>query len=249
MVSRHKRSRCVVGTEKATWAIVGSRCLPRLGAPEAGRRPRSSLLSHIEWGRFGRASFQEGCNLERVPLRPSICLHSFLVSPDRFPHHQSSSVTLKRSLILSGRHGVRRKLVRQLGEHRRVYQCSTCSKVFQNSSNLSRHVRSHGESPPSPSSPGRGPAPRGSFLSVGSFRGQAVQVRGVYEAVQPQGESEAARVLQAQQERGVWARGRPSWLWGSGRWAGRGQHRGAGRSGGAGGEDGLFPGSDNPSCA
>ena len=76
--------------------------------------------------------------------------HSSSVSPARFPHHQSSSITLKRSLILSSRHGIRRKLVRQLGEHRRVYQCSTCSKVFQNSSNLSRHVRSHGESRLSP---------------------------------------------------------------------------------------------------
>ncbi|KAG7247769.1 hypothetical protein CRUP_036774, partial [Coryphaenoides rupestris] len=28
-------------------------------------------------------------------------------------------------------------------EHKRAYRCSLCSKVFQNSSNLNRHVRSH----------------------------------------------------------------------------------------------------------
>uniref|UniRef100_A0A8C5KUB0 PR domain containing 15 n=1 Tax=Jaculus jaculus TaxID=51337 RepID=A0A8C5KUB0_JACJA len=66
-------------------------------------------------------------------------------SGPKFTHHTSSTIALKRGLVLSSRHGVRRKLVRQLGEHKRVHQCGTCSKVFQNSSNLSRHVRSHGD--------------------------------------------------------------------------------------------------------
>lgn len=67
----------------------------------------------------------------------------FFLWSSRFAHHQNS-MSLKRSLILSSRHGIRRKLIKQLGEHKRVYQCSICSKIFQNSSNLSRHIRSHG---------------------------------------------------------------------------------------------------------
>ncbi|XP_054610741.1 PR domain zinc finger protein 15 isoform X2 [Dunckerocampus dactyliophorus] len=30
-------------------------------------------------------------------------------------------------------------------EHKKVYRCSLCNKVFQNSSNLNRHIRSHGD--------------------------------------------------------------------------------------------------------
>ncbi|XP_012926817.1 PR domain zinc finger protein 15 isoform X1 [Heterocephalus glaber] len=63
----------------------------------------------------------------------------------KFTHHTSSALALKRGLVLASRHGIRRKLARQLGEHKRVHQCGVCSKVFQNSSNLSRHVRSHGD--------------------------------------------------------------------------------------------------------
>lgn len=29
-------------------------------------------------------------------------------------------------------------------EHKKVYACPRCNKVFQNSSNLNRHIRSHG---------------------------------------------------------------------------------------------------------
>lgn len=69
---------------------------------------------------------------------PSIC-------PSLSGRFTSSALALKRGLVLASRHGIRRKLARQLGEHKRVHQCEVCSKVFQNSSNLSRHVRSHGE--------------------------------------------------------------------------------------------------------
>ncbi|OCT91308.1 PR domain zinc finger protein 15 isoform X2 [Xenopus laevis] len=63
----------------------------------------------------------------------------------KFAFHQNNS-PMKRSMLLPGsRHGIRRKFARQLGDHKRVFQCNICSKVFRNSSNLSRHVRSHGD--------------------------------------------------------------------------------------------------------
>ncbi|XP_040278971.1 PR domain zinc finger protein 15 isoform X2 [Bufo bufo] len=69
--------------------------------------------------------------------------NSNLSPVSKFAFHQGNN-NMKR--LLSGpRHGMKRKFVRQLGDHKRVFQCNICSKVFRNSSNLSRHVRSHGD--------------------------------------------------------------------------------------------------------
>ncbi|XP_053500643.1 PR domain zinc finger protein 15 [Ictalurus furcatus] len=46
--------------------------------------------------------------------------------------------------LLSGKSVVRKRVLKS-GDHKRVYQCILCNKVFQNSSNLNRHVRSHGD--------------------------------------------------------------------------------------------------------
>ncbi|XP_062869795.1 PR domain zinc finger protein 15 [Trichomycterus rosablanca] len=46
--------------------------------------------------------------------------------------------------VMSGKSALRRRLLKS-GDHKRVYQCVLCNKVFQNSSNLNRHVRSHGD--------------------------------------------------------------------------------------------------------
>ncbi|XP_077335981.1 PR domain zinc finger protein 15 isoform X2 [Lithobates pipiens] len=68
-----------------------------------------------------------------------------LTPVSKFAFHQGNN-SLKRGMLLSStRHSMRRKFVRQLGDHKRVFQCNVCSKVFRNSSNLSRHIRSHGD--------------------------------------------------------------------------------------------------------
>ncbi|XP_061104658.1 PR domain zinc finger protein 15 [Conger conger] len=51
---------------------------------------------------------------------------------------------MARTLMPSSKSGIRKRFLRQ-GEHKRVYQCSLCNKTFQNSSNLNRHIRSHGD--------------------------------------------------------------------------------------------------------
>ncbi|KAA0704085.1 Zinc finger protein 15 [Triplophysa tibetana] len=52
---------------------------------------------------------------------------------------------MTRPFISSGKTGIKKRSMRQGGDHKRVYQCWLCNKVFQNSSNLNRHIRSHGD--------------------------------------------------------------------------------------------------------
>uniref|UniRef100_A0A4W5LT84 PR/SET domain 15 n=1 Tax=Hucho hucho TaxID=62062 RepID=A0A4W5LT84_9TELE len=50
-----------------------------------------------------------------------------------------------RTLLSAGMPGSRKRFLRQGGDHKRLYKCTLCNKVFQNSSNLNRHIRSHGD--------------------------------------------------------------------------------------------------------
>uniref|UniRef100_A0A672LRU9 PR domain zinc finger protein 1 n=1 Tax=Sinocyclocheilus grahami TaxID=75366 RepID=A0A672LRU9_SINGR len=57
----------------------------------------------------------------------------------------TSSLGLVSFFKTFSRPGMRKRSLRQGGDHKRVFQCCLCSKVFQNSSNLNRHIRSHGD--------------------------------------------------------------------------------------------------------
>ncbi|XP_043927885.1 PR domain zinc finger protein 15 [Protopterus annectens] len=67
---------------------------------------------------------------------------------ERKPGKTQKAIHSVRSLMNRqdfSRQGLRRKFGKCFGEHKRLYQCNLCSKVFQNSSNRTRHVRSHGD--------------------------------------------------------------------------------------------------------
>ncbi|XP_067288816.1 PR domain zinc finger protein 15 [Pseudorasbora parva] len=76
-----------------------------------------------------------------VPLTV-LDVHEVMVSGDGPPVKTSR---LTRSPISSGKSGLRKRSLRPGSDHKRVYQCCLCCKVFQNSSNLNRHIRSHGD--------------------------------------------------------------------------------------------------------
>ncbi|XP_072515288.1 PR domain zinc finger protein 15 isoform X2 [Salminus brasiliensis] len=50
-----------------------------------------------------------------------------------------------RCLMPLSKSAIRKRFLRPGGDHKWLYQCGLCSKVFQNSSNLNRHIRSHGD--------------------------------------------------------------------------------------------------------
>lgn len=53
-------------------------------------------------------------------------------------------LTAAEDSLLTGPEGFAVLKRHKVREHKRVYRCSLCNKVFQNSSNLNRHIRSHG---------------------------------------------------------------------------------------------------------
>lgn len=57
---------------------------------------------------------------------------------------RSQLVTTAEDSLLSAPEGHTVVKRHKLREHKRVYRCSLCNKIFQNSSNLNRHIRSHG---------------------------------------------------------------------------------------------------------
>uniref|UniRef100_A0A8C9RQV9 PR/SET domain 15 n=1 Tax=Scleropages formosus TaxID=113540 RepID=A0A8C9RQV9_SCLFO len=80
---------------------------------------------------------------EAVPASPEIKKKTVRVRKTRGP--KASCIAYCTVICLHCRVAIRKRLLKQGGEHKRVYQCSLCNKVFQNSSNLNRHIRSHGD--------------------------------------------------------------------------------------------------------
>uniref|UniRef100_H2MAX7 PR/SET domain 15 n=1 Tax=Oryzias latipes TaxID=8090 RepID=H2MAX7_ORYLA len=60
------------------------------------------------------------------------------------PRPREAAAADGRSLLSSAADGAVVPKRHKTREHKRVYRCSLCSKIFQNSSNLNRHIRSHG---------------------------------------------------------------------------------------------------------
>lgn len=70
--------------------------------------------------------------------------HHFECADLKLPAERAQLLAAAEDTLLSGPEGFTILKRHKVREHKRVYRCSLCNKVFQNSSNLNRHIRSHG---------------------------------------------------------------------------------------------------------
>lgn len=70
--------------------------------------------------------------------------HHFECADLKLPAERAQLLAAAEDTLLSGPEGFAILKRHKVREHKRVYRCSLCNKVFQNSSNLNRHIRSHG---------------------------------------------------------------------------------------------------------
>ncbi|XP_036451704.1 PR domain zinc finger protein 15 [Colossoma macropomum] len=80
-------------------------------------------------------------SLTPEPTLPVLDVQDFMGDGDGL---QVKLTKTTRCLLPLAKSGMRKRFLRPSGDHKRVYQCGLCSKLFQNSSNLNRHIRSHG---------------------------------------------------------------------------------------------------------
>uniref|UniRef100_A0A8U8BQC8 Uncharacterized protein n=1 Tax=Geospiza parvula TaxID=87175 RepID=A0A8U8BQC8_GEOPR len=109
------------------------------------------LLSHLEQAKGASPSSQNDAEkaekaAEAVPADQPVASDTASASTDSRRKarrgRKAKTAKVETPLVIDEE---KDSLIKQLGEHKRVYQCSICSKIFQNSSNLSRHIRSHGD--------------------------------------------------------------------------------------------------------
>ncbi|GAA6084474.1 PR domain zinc finger protein 15 isoform X3 [Tachysurus ichikawai] len=101
-------------------------------SPEANGTPAApDLKKRVNRQRRAKGEITE---LSKIPVSDLTKRGNLSIKPSRHT----------RCLITGGKSVVRKRVLKS-GDHKRVYQCILCNKVFQNSSNLNRHVRSHGD--------------------------------------------------------------------------------------------------------
>uniref|UniRef100_A0A8C4RNI3 PR/SET domain 15 n=1 Tax=Erpetoichthys calabaricus TaxID=27687 RepID=A0A8C4RNI3_ERPCA len=149
------------GTELRVWygAFYAKRMEKPLLKPTVTPLTTDHLLSHLEEVKGVCQTVNEVApEPQPVVEAPNVTITSEAVNPStspkkksgrirkpKVPKMPSAPVSVERIETESTGYGLHKKYMKRGGEHKRVYQCTLCNKVFQNSSNLNRHIRSHGD--------------------------------------------------------------------------------------------------------